>query len=470
MNTAENGDAGRSIRIANGAGFWGDSLDAPLRLAQSGNIDYLTLEYLAELTLSILAHQKSKRPDAGFVTDVPIVVESIVESFREPSNLKLVTNGGGMNPQACAKSVAKVLADNGLSHLRIGACAGDDLISSDAKIGFQELLDAGEEFLHFESGQPLGGLKDEIVSANVYLGYAGIQKALQEESSIVLTGRIADASLVVGPLAHEFDWDSSDFERLGKATAAGHLIECGAQATGGIYSNWNPEIDLSHVGYPIAEVDVSGDCVITKPENSGGVVNCETIAEQLIYEIGDPRRYMTPDVVADFSQIRLEQIGKDRVAVAHGTGTAAPETLKVSMAYRSGYAVSGMIVLAGPDAVRNAKAAAKMVEKRVKNAGFDLEQFHYEILGNGGSMPGAPADTSPWEVVLRVSAKSPKRDACDRLARELAPLVTSGPPAVTGYTGARARAHPVLAYWPTTITRDKIHHTVVTKTAAEWLQ
>jgi Acyclic terpene utilisation family protein AtuA len=470
----------KRIRIGNAAGFWGDNLDAPRLLAESGKLDYLTLEYLAELTLSILAHQRSRNPASGFVTDLPETVRGLVPSFRSQPRLKLVTNGGGMNPSACCQAIASVLVESGLGHLRLGSCEGDDLLPR-----IDELIASGEKFEHFENHQPLGELRSKLASANAYLGAAGIQQALQQNSSMVITGRIADASLVVGPCMHEFGWDWEDNVRLGKATVAGHLIECGAQVTGGMYSNWTDNISLGDIGYPIAEIDESGDCVISKPAGSGGVVNVETVSEQLIYEIGDPQRYMTPDVVADFTRVQLNQVEPDRVQVTNGHGTNAPETFKVSMAYYDGFAVSGMIVLAGPRAVENAHNAASIIRRRVATAGFEFDRYNSEVLGAGDSLPGmnlqwegerfvpkpAPnglAPQRPWEVVLRVSAQDKRREAVDRLARELAPLVTSGPPGVTGYTGSRAQSHPVLAYWPSTISRTKVHHKVTVKTAHEW--
>ena len=457
----------KSIRIGNAAGFWGDNIDAPKRLAEAGSLDYLTLEYLAELTLSILAYQKSKRPEAGFVTDVAPVVRSLVPTFKSQPGFKLVTNGGGMNPAACAKAVAEVLRDEGLGDVKVAACWGDDVLEN-----LDSHIAAGEAFNHFETGEPLhenGKPKVDVVSANAYLGAAGIADALSQGAQIVLTGRIADASLVTGPAMHEFGWSWDGWNKLGGATVAGHLIECGAQSTGGIYSRWTEDLDLSNLGYPIAELSDDGTCVVTKPDGTGGVVNPETVAEQLIYEIGDPQRYMTPDVVADFSQVTAQQQGTDRVLVQNGLGTAAPETYKVSMAYKDGFAGSAMIVVAGRNAVAKANQAGELIRQRVREAGFELAHYNYELLGSGGSLNGMNLGTGdPWEVVLRVSARDPNRAAIDRMLRELAPLVTAGPPGVTGYTGARSKSHPVLAYWPSTIRRDRLKHEVAVKTATDW--
>ncbi len=459
-------DASKTIRIGNGAGFWGDNLDAPRQLAEHGKLDYLTLEYLAELTLSILAHQRSKKPEMGYVTDVPTVVRDLAPHFSgERRALKLVTNGGGMNPEGCARATGEVLVARGLPDIRIAAVAGDDLMPR-----LLELTAEGNAFPNFETGEPLGELAHRIVSANVYLGYEGIAQGLADEAQIVLTGRIADAALVVGPAMHEFGWKPDDWHRLGGATVAGHLIECGAQVTGGMYSDWDPSIDLNSIGYPIAELSSDGTCMITKPRQSSGAVTVDTVAEQLVYEIGDPKNYLTPDVVADFTKVRLEERKPNEVVVTGGRGTAAPDKLKVSMAYYDGFATTGMIVVVGQNAAEKATAAAKAVQAKMASAGFELDQFEYEILGAGGTLPGMELwKRKTREVVLRLSARDSRREAVDRLTRELAPLVTSGPPGVTGYTGARARTRPVISYWPSTIDRELVKSTVEVRSASEWL-
>ncbi|MBT4863496.1 MAG: DUF1446 domain-containing protein [Planctomycetaceae bacterium] len=452
------------IRIGNGAGFWGDNLDAPQLLVETGQLDYLTLEYLAELTMSILAHQKSRDADAGYVTDFPVVLESLVPALKSQSHLTIVTNAGGMNPSACAAKVAEILSAARMDDVLIAAVSGDDLLPS-----LDEHLAAGETFNHFETDAPLAELRQQTLSANAYLGAAGIVEALSVGARIVITGRVADASLTVGPAVHEFGWSWDDWNRLAAATVAGHLIECGAQACGGMYSDWTEDISLSDVGYPIAELSDDGSLIITKPEGSGGVVNTGTLAEQLIYEIGDPQHYLTPDVDADFSNVELSQEGADRVRVAGARGNPHPEAFKVSLSYRDGYMVSGTLVICGPNATAKARRCGEMILERVKRAGHELSRTNIECLGAGDSLPRiALADNEPWEVVLRITAYDASREAVDRLSRELAPLVTSGPPGVTGYTGGRPKPRPVAAYWPTTIARNKVSPTVETKPASEW--
>lgn len=455
----------KTVRIGNGAGFWGDSLDAPRRLVETGRLDYLTLEYLAELTLSILAHQKSRDPEAGYATDFPVVLETLLPQLRAQPQLKIVTNAGGMNPAACARRTAAVLTQAGLHDVGVATLAGDDLLPR-----LDDFLSAGVTFDHLDTGQPLGELRSRVASGNAYLGAEGIVAALSQGARIVITGRVADASLTVGPAQYEFHWPADDWERTAQATVAGHLIECGAQVTGGMYSDWTDDIRLANVGYPIAEVAEDGSVIVTKPEGTDGAVTVETAAEQLVYEIGDPAHYLTPDVDADFSEVRLTEDGADRIRVSGARGRPAPDQYKVSLAYRDGYMASGTLVIAGRDAARKARHCGEILLERVRQAGFILDRTNIEILGTGDSAPGVwPRFEHAPEVVLRVSAHAQTREAVERLAREFAPLVTSGPPGVTGYTGPRAKSYPVLAYWPTTVARSRLAPEVTVQMAKEWL-
>lgn len=455
----------KRISIANGAGFWGDSPAAPRQLLESADFDYLTLEYLAELTLSILAHQKQKNPAAGFVTEVPVVAELLAQQIQLGKSTKLITNGGGMNPAACAQGVAQKLTDHQLPDLRIGVASGDDFADR-----ISELLDAGETLANMDTGEPFSLIQDRIASANVYLGAAGIVDALNQDASIVLTGRIADACLVTGPSIHELNWSMEDLDLIAQATVAGHLIECGAQATGGIYSDWTPDVSLGDIGYPIAELDAQGNSWITKPAKSGGVLNERTCAEQLIYEIGDPERYMTPDVIADFSHVQFQTEKDGRVQASGGRSNGKPDKLKASIAYYDGFMACGMIVIAGSRSVEKARAAGEAIFRKLELEGITFSETNIEILGAGDSACGMTRSTEPpWEVVLRVSARSNLRESTDRLIREIAPLVTSGPPGVTGYTGARSRSTPVLSFWPTLISREHLHPVVEVKSAKDWL-
>ncbi len=446
--------------IANGAGFLGDNLDAPRRLVETAEVDYLTLEYLAELTMSILARLRERDPQAGYAADFLTVLRSLLPALRQPQ-LKVVTNGGGVNPAACARAAAKILAENGLGDTSIGVVTGDDLLGRLA-----ELQAAGCRFENLDTGRPLSELRRDIVSANAYLGARPIAEALAGGARIVITGRVADASLTVGPAVHELGWSWDDLDRLAGASVAGHLIECGAQATGGFYTHW-PEVELADVGYPIAELADDGSCVIAKPPGTGGAVNRLTVCEQLVYEIGDPRHYLTPDVDVDFTAVEVKEIGPDRVSVRGARGGPAPERLKVSLAYRDGFMASGQMLVYGRDCLVKAKRCAEVVLARL--AEQKLDRMHVEYLGAGEGVPGgSPPPADLREIVMRITVHAQERSAVDRFTRELAPLATSGPAGLAGYASGRAEVRPVFAYWPTLVPRESIQPHVEVRTARAW--
>jgi len=452
------------IRVGNGAGFWGDNLDAPRLLAECGRLDYLTLEYLAELTLSILAHQRSRNPQAGFVSDFLTVLESLAPVLAVQPQLKIVTNAGGMAPQTCARQASAILSKAGLGETLVAAASGDDIFPH-----LDELIGSGESFMNFDSGLALGDARSQIASANAYLGAGGIVTALSQEARVIITGRIADASLTVGPAIHEFGWSWTDWNSLAAATVAGHLIECGAQVTGGMFSGWTAGLSLDNLGYPVAEISDAGQVVITKPPMTGGIVSTETVTEQLVYEIGDPAHYLTPDVDADFSQMHLAQIGPDRVEVSGAKGNPAPPRYKVSMAYCDGFMAAGTLVVCGDQAAVKARACGELILSRLRTAGVNLARTHIECLGTGDTLPGIwKRNNDALEVVLRVGVHDPSRAAVERFVREFSPLVGSGPPGVTGYTGPRPSPYPVFAYWPTTIARERVAPVVEVHTAADW--
>jgi hypothetical protein len=322
-----------------------------------------------------------------------------------------------------------------------------------------ELLAAGHTLNHFDTGQPLATIRDRVVSANAYLGAEPIVQALKQGARVVVTGRVADASLTVGPAAFEFGWGFglADQDRLAAASVAGHLIECGAQVTGGLWINADERTRLAEVGYPIAEIAEDGTFTITKPAGSGGVVNLETVAEQLLYEVADPSQYFTPDVVADFTTVRLAQSGPDVVAVTGGTGNGITDTYKVSIAYRDGYMSAGTLVIAGPHAELKARRSAAILLERLKQAGVSFAASHVEVLGAGDCLPGVvPATGDPPEVVLRVAVRDPQRAAVERFTKEFAPLVTAGFAGTTGYTTGRPPVREVFAYWPSLIQKSAV--------------
>jgi hypothetical protein len=444
----------KRVRIGNGCGFWGDNLDAPIRLCASGRLDYLTLEYLAELTMSILAVQKAKDPKSGYATDFIDVLARLTPTLVDQPRLKIVTNAGGMNSLGCAIAAKEVLTKAGLSRKKIAVVSGDDLMPR-----LDELIAAGHTFNHLDCGQPLTTLREKVVSANAYLGARPIVEALQLGADIVITGRVADASLTVGPAAFEFGWGfgEADLDRIAAASVAGHLIECGAQATGGLWINATEETRLGEVGYPIAELTEDGTFNITKPPNTGGAVNIETVSEQLLYEVADPARYYTPDVVADFTTVKLTQSGPDTVSVVGGTSNGLTDTYKASIAYRDGFMSAGTLVIAGPNAAMRARQSGSIILEKLRQAGYTFAASNVEVLGAGDCVPGVVTTISdPPEVVLRVAVRDPRKSAIERFTKEFAPLVTSGFPGTTGYTTGRPPVREVFAYWPALISKSTI--------------
>jgi hypothetical protein len=439
----------KTIRIGNGCGFWGDSVDAPIRLAQRGRLDYLTLEYLAELTMSILALQKQRDPEAGYAGDFLDVLQRLTPVLQQQPNLKIITNAGGMNPSACAHRAKEILQKAGLTR-RIALLSGDDLLPR------LDALLPQHPFTNLDTGELLATIMPRVVSANAYLGAKPIAEALQQGAQIVITGRVADASLTVGPAMHEFGWRWDDWDRLSAASVAGHLIECGAQVCGGLWCNWREVPDWSDIGYPY--VDLADDGSFTISSDAGPGVNRETLAEQLLYEVGDPIRYLTPDGVADFTSVSLATVDDRTIRVSGAEGDEATSTYKVSIAYRDGYTTSGTLTIAGPDAVAKAQLCGKAILQRI---GVAVDRSNIECIGSGACAPGViDPSTDPPEVMLRVSVHDRRKDVVERFAKELAPLVTSGPPGVTGYTTGRPAVREVFAYWPALLEKNAVESKV----------
>jgi hypothetical protein len=440
------------LSVGNGAGFWGDNVDAPFLLARDGRIDVLTLEYLAELTMAILSHLRSKDPTKGYVSDFPELIERMGALLRSNERLKIVTNAGGLNPHACARACGAILASTGLGDRPIGVVTGDDVLGL-----IPTWIEQGLSLAHLETDAPIATVASRLVAANVYLGAKPISDALQGGATIVVTGRVADASLTLGPAAAHFDWRWDEWDRLAGASVAGHLIECGAQATGALWHDWRNLPDLAGIGYPIAEIAGDGSCVITKPPGTGGLVSAGTVTEQLLYEIDDPARYRTPDVDVDFTTVSLAESGRDRVMVAGATGRPRSDHLKLVAVYRDGWTASGMLAVVGRDAAAKARASGAMIIERVRRGGFELAESLVECLGAGDVAPGVVLPSAPpFEVVLRVTVRDGRREAVERFCRELAPLITSGPPGLAGYASGRPSPRPAFGYWTSLVPRGLV--------------
>jgi hypothetical protein len=452
----------KPVRIGNAHAFWGDRTEAAAEmLAREPDLDFITLDYLAEVSMSILAMQRERDPAAGFPRDFLDVIRSLAPYWAAGGRCRLITNAGGLNPRGCAEACIRVLEEAGCRPLTIGVVFGDDVLA--------DLVIADpSKFKNLDTGAAIGSVQDRLVTANAYLGAAPIVDALAGGAEIVITGRVADPSLVVAPCMYHFGWSETEFDRLAGATVAGHLIECGTQVTGGISTDWLDLPDPAHIGFPIVEVAGDGGCVVTKPRGTGGCVSPMTVKEQLVYETGDPANYLSPDVAVSFLSLAVEDSGNDRVRVSGATGRPRPDTYKVSATYRDGFRAAGTLTIVGRDARAKAEHCGELVLERVRDAGHNLRDSMIECLGTGAATSGIlGSDGESNEVVLRVAVEADSREAVEHFSRELMPFVTAGPQGTTGYAEGRPRVHAVFRYWPCLIPRSAIAPRVETITSEE---
>ncbi len=447
--------------IGNAQGFWGDDTDAPARLVeQSPQLDYLTLDYLAEVSMSILARQRLQNADVGYPRDFLDVIRSLVPFWKAGRKFRLVTNAGGLNPTACGRAVAAILREAGLGAMSIGIVDGDDVLGE-----LRSALAADPQtqmYCHLETQKKLSEIAATLTTANAYLGAAPVAEALGAGARIVITGRVADPSLTVAPCMNHFNWSATDYDCIAAATVAGHLIECGTQVTGGITTDWLNIQDPTHMGFPLVELSADGSCVVTKPDGSGGRVDLEGVKEQLIYEMGDPGNYLSPDVTASFLDLKLKDVGHDRVRVSGAAGRAPPATYKVSATYHAGYRASAMLTIFGRNAVAKARRCGQMVYERLCDVGCEPFRWDIECLGAGDVVPVPmfQRHADALEVVLRMTITDRRRRVVQRFTKQIAPLVTAGPQGVTGYAEGRPAVRDVYGYWPTLIDTSRVHPTV----------
>ncbi|MDE2626442.1 MAG: DUF1446 domain-containing protein [Burkholderiales bacterium] len=438
MNAQAATTKGRTtVRIGGASGFWGDTALAVPQLLEAGDVDYLVFDYLAEVTMSILAAQRAKDAAAGYAVDfVQIMMREALPRLHA-QRIRVVANAGGVNPLACRDALLRLAAELGIT-LRIGVVLGDDLAARAA-----EFRAAGTAEMF--SGAPF---PQRVASINAYLGALPIARALDAGCDVVITGRCVDSAVTLGVLMHEFGWSVSDYDRLAQGTLAGHLIECGAQCTGGLYTDWQQVPDWENIGFPIVEAGADGGFTITKPSGTGGLVTPATVAEQLLYEIGDPRAYLVPDVSCDFTQVRMAQDGAHRVRVSGATGRAPTGHYKVSATHADGYRNTGFLTIAGAQAVQKAQRTGSALLTRMQRmlAARGLPAFtetRIEVLG-GEEMFGANGRASAREVVLKLSAKAASKDSLELFAREFAPAATSMAPGTLGLVGGRPSPTPVV--------------------------
>jgi hypothetical protein len=444
------------IRIANGQGFWGDSLEAPAAQVRRGPIDYLTLDYLAEITMSILQKQRSRDPKAGYARDFVDMIADVLPDLIA-RRVRVIANAGGVNPAACRDAVLEVAKRRGIE-VRVATVAGDDILDR-----LDDLLARGIELKNMETGEPLSAIRDRVQSANVYFGAFPVAGALARGAQIVITGRVTDTGLALAPMIHEFQWRADDWNKLAAGTIAGHTVECGAQCTGGnCQVDWAEIPNMADIGYPIIEAEPDGTFTITKHAGTGGRVTVASVKEQLLYEMGDPREYITPDCIADFTTIHLEQCGPDRVRFSGIRGRPATPFYKVSVSYSAGFKAVGSLVYAWPDAYRKARAADQILRQRLDRLGLKFDAIRTEFLGANAchGIPSAePApDMEPRlaEVVLRVGVRSNDRAAVERFTKEIAPLALNGPPVVAGLGLGRPHVEEIVAYWPALIPKSEV--------------
>ncbi len=447
-----------TVRIAAGQGFWGDWIEAPLRQVEGGQIDYLVLDYLAEVTMSILQKQRNRDPAMGYARDFISQVARILPWVAD-RNVKVISNAGGVNPRACAAALRQTADSAGVGDkIRIALVTGDDLLPE-----LDRYVVDGEPMSNMDTGRPLADVRDSVVSANAYLGMQPIVEALARGANIVVTGRVTDTGLTLGPLVHEFGWKTDDWDRIAAGTVAGHILECGAQSSGGnLLHQWRKVKRLEDVGFPIVEVKEDATFVVTKHPGTGGVVNVPSVTEQLVYEMGDPEEYITPDGVADFTTIALRKQGRNRVEVSGVRGKPRTDKLKVSIAHTWGWKAIGTLVYAWPDAYDKARSADRVLRKRLSALGLEFDQILTEYVGvnaTHGKLAGNP-DPDIAEVMLRVGVRSRERAPVERFTREIAPLVLTGPPSVTGFAGGRPQVEEIIAYWPALVSRERIESNV----------
>jgi hypothetical protein len=437
------------VRIGGASGFWGDSSVAAPQLVRRAEIDYLVFDYLAELTMSILVAQRARNPELGYATDfVDVAMKSVLKDIAA-KGIKVVANAGGVNPQGCARALARLAEDLGVK-LRIAVVEGDDItpmLPTLRSEGVREMF----------SGAPM---PERIASATAYLGAIPIARALDAGAQVVITGRCVDSAVVLGPLMHEFRWGEDEYDRLAAGSLAGHVIECGCQATGGLFTDWETVPGWEDMGYPVLECAPDGSFVVTKPRGTGGLVSVPAVAEQMLYEIGDPANYVLPDVICDFANVRMEQAGEHRVRVSGARGFAPTERYKVSATYVDGFRVSGSLTIIGIDAAKKARRTGEAILARTraifKHLGLsDYTRTRIEVLGAEDVYGPHARTTGTREAVLRVTVHHPVKQALEIFAREIAPAGTSWSPGTTG-AGGRPSVSPLVKLFSFTVAKTEL--------------
>lgn len=439
----------KTLRIGGGGGFWGDTEHGAIQLVEKGNIDVLIMDYLAEITMSLLARARARQPQAGFAPDFVSLMGRLARSLAD-KKIRVVVNAGGVNPLGCRDAIEAALKKAGVE-LRVAVVTGDDVMPL-----ANELREGGSKEMF--SGNPL---PKDLWSMNAYLGARPIAAALAAGADIVITGRCTDSALALGPLMHAFGWKDDDYDRLAMGSLVGHILECGTQATGGITTDWQDVPGWDDMGFPIAECSADGSFVLSKPDGTGGLINRQTVAEQVVYEIGDPRRYILPDVVCDFSDVRIDDIGPNLVRISGVRGTAPTSSYKVSATYADGFKAAGTMMIAGRDAAAKARRTAEAILARsrrlmtARNIG-DFRRTSIEVLGAEDTYGASARAAASREVILKVAVHHDDKEGCEIFAREFLPSATAMAQGITGFAAGRPKVAPLVRLHSLLIDKSKL--------------
>ncbi len=441
----------RKIRIGNAGGYWGDDLSALKRQLTGGPLDYITMDFLAEITMSILQRQQKNNADLGYAVDFLHQLEDCLPLIVQ-KKVRVVSNAGGINPIGMGRKIIEMAKSMGLN-IKVGVVYGDDIVNQ-----LYELTAAGEKFTNMETGENFHGVRSRITSANIYLGAEPVVKALDAGCHVIVTGRVTDTGITLAPMIHEFGWSMDDWDKMASGIIAGHIIECGAQASGGNITDWKDVKSFHQIGYPIIEMEPSGEFVVTKHKKTGGLVSEKTVKEQLVYEMGDPENYISPDGIARFDTIKLKVEGKDRVRVSGVKGKPEPDCLKVSMSFEDGWKSNGAVLVSGPDTYDKAETVADILWKKLKHK-YDATRT--DVLGSGSIWPDQFRTEEPNEVLVRFAVRDKDFGKVRDFGKALSTLILSGPAGMAVTTGGRPKPSKVVAYWPALMHRSRVNAKVL---------
>ena len=442
----------KKIRIGNAGGYWGDDLSALKRQLTGGPLDYITMDFLAEITMSILQRQQKKNPELGYAVDFLNQLENCLPLIVK-KNVRVISNAGGINPIGMGRKIIELAKKKSLN-IKVGVVYGDDIVNH-----LYELTAAGERFTNMETGDDFFKVRSKISSANIYLGAEPVVKALDAGCQIIVTGRVTDTGITLAPMIHEFGWDMDDWDKMAAGVVAGHIIECGAQATGGNITDWDDVKTFHNIGYPIIEMEKNGDFVVTKHKNTGGLVSEKTVKEQLVYEMGDPQNYISPDGIARFDSIKLKPAGKDRVHISGIKGKPEPDFLKVSMSFEDGWKSNGSVLVCGPNVYEKAETIADIFWKKLQHK---YEDKRTDMIGTGSIWPSSLQGTETNEIYLRFAVRDRDYNKVNDFGKALSTLILSGPAGMAVTAGGRPKPSLVVAYWPALMHRSRVKAKVLT--------